>query len=1064
MTAMDCRTVRDNLELCLLDELPDREAERLRSHLRGCPACQVEMDRAGRMLEALDAALREPAAPADLAEWVIAYVEGSVRRRRLGWTAVAAAACLAVAAALTAGLWPRVPAGPGDGGVVDVPKAAALGVADLVGCSLVPEAGAEFEILGPRRVRQGSGEVFFEVEPAGEPFVVETPAGSATVLGTQFRVRTQAVKGDEAMKGGKFMTLVAVLTGVVQLANVHGAATAEAGETVVAQDDAAPVKQAQKLADRFGSHYKPVKVDVRPAVPAYALPVDAANVDSLKDILDKYRLEDQAHLLKHGFAIYPRFSRENDDFVKFYKEVKDRELPLYVTADSVLHLYHIQFDKILKTAEEKEFIPALAALLESLDAHLVGQGAADVPLSPELQQANRLAQAYLRLAHRLLTDRTDERPLLQALRGAVMKAGNRSYGLTGEHAEAMKCFRDPAPAFRAIQGVPRQGKDAALKLIDAELEAIDASEPKRGLLPAEEEEAIEQELKLIAAHEGFKESPLFVYSEDYSQYVPRGHYTQTPALKRYFKAMMWLGRMTFLVKGGEPYGPGSPYLVSEAEARRQTLAAAMLTEALDKAKLEEGVRALEVWQRIYDVTAFMVGAADDLGYEEYKPALDAAVGPGVMVSQLMAEGKMLALKKELLRLSPPAIYSGTGDIVSFDAKALAGIANEKELDRALASTMGFRLMGQRFVPDSYWMGKLVFPTVGAPTAEHDPKPFTWGMTAAGPRRVFPRGLDVAALLGSRRAAELLKARGDAAYDGYDKAVEKLRQEMADLSETQWNFNLYWSWLHCLKPLLVEFGQGYPTYMQQAAWQDKCLAAALGSWSELRHDTILYAKQSYTMRAGGMPPIPAERPGYVEPVPELYGRLLALSRLTKDRMAAMKCLDEDMTKRLDNTEKLLARLLDISKQELENKVLEAEDYKWIRDFAGTMRMAAVGGRFIGEDADELKTTLVADVHTDGNSRTVLEEATGQLALLVVVNKLPDGKLYAACGPVFTYYEFKQPMAERLTDESWIQMLEGGGGRYELLPDWYRDGLGAGWQSAKGLSLPGPRSLPPGLKAR
>ena len=46
-------------------------------------------------------------------------------------------------------------------------------------------------------------------------------------------------------------------------------------------------------------------------------------------------------------------------------------------------------------------------------------------------------------------------------------------------------------------------------------------------------------------------------------------------------------------------------------------------------------------------------------------------------------------------------------------------------------------------------------------------------------------------------------------------------------------------------------------MQTTAWQDKELNITLASWAELRHDTILYVKQSYTM---------AEREGMFEEPP------------------------------------------------------------------------------------------------------------------------------------------------------------------------------------------------------
>ncbi|HHH75661.1 MAG TPA: DUF3160 domain-containing protein, partial [Phycisphaerae bacterium] len=70
----------------------------------------------------------------------------------------------------------------------------------------------------------------------------------------------------------------------------------------------------------------------------------------------------------------------------------------------------------------------------------------------------------------------------------------------------------------------------------------------------------------------------------------------------------------------------------------------------------------------------------------------------------------------------------------------------------------------------------------------------------------------------------------------------------------------------------------------------------------------------------------------------------------------------------------------------------------------------------------RTTMVADVHTDGNSRQVLEEATGNVDLILVCYRQPDGRIVMGVGPVLSYYEFKQPMSNRLTDEAWRKMLK------------------------------------------
>jgi len=65
-------------------------------------------------------------------------------------------------------------------------------------------------------------------------------------------------------------------------------------------------------------------------------------------------------------------------------------------------------------------------------------------------------------------------------------------------------------------------------------------------------------------------------------------------------------------------------------------------------------------------------------------------------------------------------------------------------------------------------------------------------------------------------------------------------------------------------------------------------------------------------------------------------------------------------------------------------------------------------------------LIADVHTDTNARVVLEQGVGTPFLLRV--KMPlSGKMTTLYGAVFSYYELKQPMSDRLTDEAWQQML-------------------------------------------
>ncbi len=56
-------------------------------------------------------------------------------------------------------------------------------------------------------------------------------------------------------------------------------------------------------------------------------------------------------------------------------------------------------------------------------------------------------------------------------------------------------------------------------------------------VPAYAEDLANQELALVNAAEGMQPSPLFPgleFGEDYTQYIPRGHYTRSDALKGLF--------------------------------------------------------------------------------------------------------------------------------------------------------------------------------------------------------------------------------------------------------------------------------------------------------------------------------------------------------------------------------------------------------------------------------------------------------------------------------------------------------------------------------------------------
>ena len=711
----------------------------------------------------------------------------------------------------------------------------------------------------------------------------------------------------------------------------------------------------------FAKNYKIAGLDIPLKVSQYELPLSTRQIANFSSFSGQLTLSKnaQSFLEKNGFvALESPFDPKGEDITEPYKTLKDKEIPIFITTDSLLHLYHIQFDETLRQIEEREFYDKIWQISQELLNDSMGKYD---NATGDLKEALKRNIAYFSVGLELLKPKKDQ---------------------IGTAEDPWSLERD-----------------------ESKFEKGEAGKYKFSL-PDLVKEEVEKELDLIKAHQGFSESPIFIYKEDYSQYVPRGHYTRSEKLKNYFKAMMWYGRISMLLRK-DLFLPRPD---AAEQAKIQTMGAALITSEFAKNK-----ELKEKWDRIYSVTSFYVGLSDDLGPYEYLEAMNSVFGPTFDPNSLDTEtvGK---LKAELAEYRAPKIYGGTGDCVILPP------FTPEQADECLEATKGFRLMGQRFIPDSYMFSRLVSPYVGMYAGSGNP--FTMCMAA----RCFPRGLDVMALLGSKRAKELLIEMGDTEYAGQDAQgnktsyqiqFNKLKEEFNKFTEADWQKNLYWSWLYGLKPLLKEFGPGYPTFMQTAAWQDKSLTTALASWAELRHDTILYAKQSYTPRLTAMPLVEPEKPviGYVEPIPEFYNRLLGLTQMTNKGLSEMEVLDSVSKSRLDNLEKILEKLVDISKRELENKELAQEDYDFIKNFGDQLN-----GVISDVDDKAKKTTIIADVHTDSNTSRVLEEGVGYVKLIAVAYKVPDGRILIGAGPVMTYYEFKHPMSDRLTDESWRDLLK------------------------------------------
>jgi hypothetical protein len=271
--------------------------------------------------------------------------------------------------------------------------------------------------------------------------------------------------------------------------------------------------------------------------------------------------------------------------------------------------------------------------------------------------------------------------------------------------------------------------------------------------------------------------------------------------------------------------------------------------------------------------------------------------------------------------------------------------------------------------------------------------------------------------------------GEFDYYNYPENMSAMQTYLAGLDQEVWTQNLYWGWIYSLLPLLEEKGEGYPLFMQGVAWMRAQLNTFLASWTELKHDTILYAKQVYAELGAAFPEEKPDDRGYVEPNPYVYARLAGLLRMTIDGLGARGLLSSENKTNLELMEELALDLKTISEKELNGEDLTEEENELIRTYGGQIEHFWIEvnkedyeaeGKDPGTWLRENPAAIVADVATDPNGN-VLEEGTGRINKIYVAVPV-DGELRIAVGGVYSYYEFPWPLSDRLTDGAWRDLLD------------------------------------------
>ena len=534
---------------------------------------------------------------------------------------------------------------------------------------------------------------------------------------------------------------------------------------------------------------------------------------------------------------------------------------------------------------------------------------------------------------------------------------------------------------------------------------------------------------------------------DFSQFKPRGHYESMPA---YFKTMMWLGRMDLRVGGKDTDCEAIPYDVSP----RQLGTAIVLTRLLELSGQ------FSKWQSMDKMLEMFVGWSDSLNFTQFSDLLHSS---GINTLADVRTVEALTDLQNKIEKGELGVQNIRGD--AFGEKL--GYSN-------LSLPRCFAFMGQRFVLDSWAISKVVSPAI------------TWQVN--GQRQFVNRrvasGIDVAfsVLHNDQVVPNIIQRINDSSArastnhmirwrDGYQfqHNLAAARNIVDQQPDGAWDSNIYMNWLAALRALSAPTtGLGFPDALRTRAWAMKTLNTQMASWTELRHDTLLYAKPTYTN-----PGLCRYPDGYVEPYIEFWRRLEQMARRTANLIQSAPYegvtsyyynqipMSQVQTAQVNFLNLFADRsrtLGDIAEHELRQGRLTTAQMEFIDNmmqdrgmgYSSTRRFdgwypklyykSQIRNDSLGtwdrEYGSQKYDPLVVDVHNDvpkldvwedgrmvADPGGILHEAVGRVDLLyVVVNVAGQRVMYA--GPVMSHYEFETAFPTRKTDSEWETDIQNG----------------------------------------
>lgn len=632
---------------------------------------------------------------------------------------------------------------------------------------------------------------------------------------------------------------------------------------------------------------------------------------------------------------------------------------ILITSDLLLHVYHRLFDNSLKYYEETIARPMVTELSQSLFEKFIWLS--QQTTDTELKKNYEFLAAYRSIPYSILIPNNE-------LIDMITTNSNEnpdSADITDEQIEKIIIQRQESILKKLPLSYQKATQDTIKEILKA-----NNDNGKNTLL-----ETLSPDLLTnFWSFNGLK--------FDYTQFKPRAHYTTDSLLKTYFMAMKRMMREKL-------------YFTD------QNVAAASLI-MVNNIKDDD----LTQFNEFYTFIQKLIGEDDDVNITDMQKF--------ITDQQRTSDNEILKwvndeIQKKLMTLRPQRIMS-----VSYTTPTEWAVTEQEAKD----VTAGFIFFGEKFTIDSRFFDQF---TAGSAEKEAEYKPRVQSALMVADNLI---NLPV-----TEKFAKLWLEKNQTTFeitpiqvDGYNKIKWGVSNNEI-LTTFNFGTTVYHTRLNMLSTLFISGGNTIPYFMEDTLYQNKLLNTYLGSYTELKHDTLLYVKQAYAelwgagegpcSRAVEPPELPVPK-WYVEPNIDMIDELMTLTQQTNTFFTGEKY--QEFINYLEFVKK-------IAVAQTTNQKIDDTDFEELRLSSQILYSITTPEKLFGYALQkEKRWSIIADIFTSGLYWPLYEAVGRPYLMTMMINDANGARI--VIGPVFSHYEFYEGQASfkpvdggRYTDQDW-----------------------------------------------